>query len=493
MPKIRKYLIIGIALLIGLGVQVNNALALYSPTISQRVRIIKQHVQESQAQNGSKSILEEVENFKAYDRAKRAANRETGIPGDARAAQEMIMNTFNLIKPFDTIAMIFNFNYVNEEYISNCLRDEIWSLETLRDFVGTEMVKAYMLRDTYHGNLLTEDYIYLVTQIDLLRTYGSLPTIPILGTEITSNEYFFGEKPKGPNPLNLYSAVGIFDSSDPTGCPDGEFEAAINQFLNSGETLINTVGKNSLFSAEKWGDIWSMAKANARTRAKQWIRENQISVTVGGEEGGRPQSLIKGGGPDKFVGNIKTQLNIAKNMVGPVTPLFNLAYWVGAQALEGVGAIAECVFYQKPDKIDVGSLVQGGVFRNCNDEQYKQYLKCQEAEQKGEVLDEDENIRCDRYRNTQESLSITDYTDKQVKLIQENAEAKKEVETAFIYSISLDSVAEQNIYFVDDVLWDMNGHIQRSYEAVDKKAGEGIPTLFRKIERLAAKQCANKQ
>ena len=82
MHKIRKHLlIIGLTLLIGLTVQAENALALYSPKLSRQVSIIKQHVQDSQAQNGTESILEEIEQIKAYDRAKRASNKETGIAG----------------------------------------------------------------------------------------------------------------------------------------------------------------------------------------------------------------------------------------------------------------------------------------------------------------------------------------------------------------------------------------------------------------------------
>jgi len=68
----------------------------------------------------------------------------------------------------------------------------------------------------------------------------------------------------------------------------------------------------------------------------------------------------------------------------------------------------------------------------------------------------------------------------------------EDVENAFVYSITMDSVAEQNIYEIDQILWDMNKHIQRGYEAVDKEAGEGIPTLIREVEALS-KQCANKQ
>ena len=103
-----------------------------------------------------------------------------------------------------------------------------------------------------------------------------------------------------------------------------------------------------------------------------------------------------------------------------------------------------------------------------------------------------EGIRCDRFINTKQALSVTDKLDQQIALIRENRQTIEDVETAFIYSISLDSVAEQNIYQIDQILFDMNKNIERGYEAVDKEAGQGIPTLFKEVEKLAAKQCANK-
>ncbi|MBU0705727.1 hypothetical protein KJ657_02425 [Patescibacteria group bacterium] len=488
MHKIKRNFIIGLAVLIGLGIQAQSVFALYSPRLSQQVVVIRQHVQGSQEQNGTQSILEEVEQIKAYDKAKRAESRETGIAGDAKVAQGLVFDTTfaSLIQfPLDSIFMIFNYNAYNEEWISNCLRDEIWNLETLRDKVGSEMIKAYLLRDTYHGSLLMQDYDYLVTQLDLLRRYGSDPKAKIEATldgkavTINSNKYFFGEDPKGNPPLNYYSNVGVFSSSDATGCPDGEFEKAIEEVLNSWETLKGTVGGHSAFSAEKWSNIYAMAKANARAKAREWIRANQISLTIAGKEGGNPQSVIKGGGTDKFVGYWKTQWNILKNMVGVVTPFYDAATnYQPPSDTEDVGT--NCRFFNQAD----------GYFRVCNKEQIEQYEKCQDEEM---TKEESGIIKCDRFRNAAETISYADKINRQLALEREHETALEDVETAFTYSMSMDSVAEETIYFMDDVLWDMNNQIKRGYKAVNKAAGEGIPTLYREVEKLAAKQCANKQ
>lgn len=481
-PIKKRNFITVMAILIGLIVQSGSVYAIYSPRLSQQVGIIKQHLEGSKAQNGSNTIIEEIEQIKAYDQAKTQAFEETGISGEARVAQEYIFNTtydFLIQHPLDSIMMIFNFNGVNGEWISSCLRDDIWNLETVRDLVGAEMVKAYLLRDTFHGRLLQEDYKWLITHLDLLRKYGSDPTVQFQATDtsgkgvtVTSNKYFFGND----NAANYY--LNVFDfTTDPTGCPEGEFQEAFREVANSAKTLAVLSSGQGV----EWGDIWSMAKANARIRAREWIRANQISVTVGGEAGGRVQSLVKGGGWDRFVGNVGTQLRIAKNMVGPVTPWFDSSIYQPppstATANTGVGNEV-CRFYYHEDEL----------FRDCTENQIEQYEKCQDDEQTAIAS----GIRCERYRSAEEFISAGDKAQKQLALQADNAKTKKEVETAFIYSINLSSVAENNIYLMDEALWDMNQNIKRGYEAVDKEAGEGIPTLYREIATLAANQCPNK-
>ncbi|MBN2307224.1 hypothetical protein JXD20_04525 [Candidatus Peregrinibacteria bacterium] len=479
--RIKKKIIIGLLCIVGLTVYNNDALALYSPRLSQRVRLIQEHMMSSQAQTGGGTILEEVEQIKAYNRAKRELNEETGISGDASLTVETFLRAINPAAILDSLAMVFNYNYTNNEWISTCLRDDIWQLEELRNLVGAEMLKAYMLRDTYHGTLLSDDYKYLTTHINLLRMYGSDPDkeIPVLDNNdlvyITSSEYFFGEEAHGDPPLNYYSNVSNFLGYGRTACPEGEFDKAIEEVVNSAKTVYYTVGGNSAFSSAGWGSIWEMAQANARKRAAQWIRANQISLTLGGEEGGRLESLVKGGGPQKFWGNVKSQLQILENMVGPVTPLFEFAKWV----YSGSDRLTEnCVFYYP----------EGDVFRNCTSEQRQMQEECEDDE----AIASAKNINCDRFRNLTDVATFTEYAQEEEGREARNAQVKKEVKTAFIYNMTFDAVAEENIYFMDDIMWDMVNQIKRGYQGAGEEAGLGIPTLTREIEALTDRQCANR-
>lgn len=484
MPTIKKRLIItGLIGLIGFTFQVNSALAIYSPRLSQQAAVIRQHIRDSQAQNGKNTILEEVDQIIAYDKARREAFTETGISGDVRVAQDLIFNStlnFLIQHPFDSLMMAFNINAVNKEIVSSCLRDDIWTLESLRDKVGAEMLKAYMLRDTLHGALLMEDYGYLTTNLDLLRKYGSNPSAKIQATDksnkavtITSTKYFFGTDGTDPN---YYKNIPDW-ISDETGCPESEFQEAFREVVNSSKTLA-TLGSGG---ALDWSfrSIWSMAQANARIRAQQWIKANQLSLTVGGTVGGKTESLVKGGGLEKFVGDFKTQLQVAKNMVGPITPFYNIATNYKPPADANVAVGNNCRFFRQSD----------GFFQVCNTEQKAQWDACR----KDEITAKDKGIRCDRFRNAAESISIADKLNAQKKLEQENADALGDVENAFTYSITMDSVAEQNIYFMDEVLWDMNNNIKRGYELVGEKGGKSIPTLTTEIAALSARQCPNRQ
>ena len=483
MPIKKCLFIIGISLWISFSVQTKSACALYSPRLSQQVAIIREHMESSQMENGHGSVLGEIEYFKNYDKNEIAQGSETGISGNAQVAQDLVFDTTywqQLQNPFDSLMMAFQFNAFTGEFISPCLRDEIWQLEALRDAVGQEMIKAYMLRDIYHGDLLTEDYTYLVAQLDLLRKYGSQPnyyinaqTVEGQAITLTSNEYFFGTKPTGDDATNYY--ISVFPrTSEQIGCPSSEWDQAFEQVGRSWKTLSVLASGGGA----EWGNIWTMAKANARIRAQQWLRANQISLTLGGETGAQPQSLVKGGGWEKFVGNVKTQWKILENMIGPVTPLWNLAKWT---VTSRDTHISECVIYSPDDD----------KFRNCNPEQREQYLLCKNDPIAAEAAPH--NIRCDRFRNTEEIKSYAEKAGQQVALEDIRQNTINETKEAFVYHITLENVAEQNIYAIDTALWDMNGQIRRGYENVDANAGKGIPTLTDKLATFADKQCMNKQ
>ncbi len=481
---IKKYLITGMLVLGGLCLPIQGALALYSPVISQNVATIKSHILSSQAKNGTGTLLEAIKSIKSYNKVRREGGYASGISGEARVAQELILNQNYrevLQDPFASIWMVFNLNLYNKQFISNCLRNEIWGMEQLRDVVGQEMVKAYLMYDPVHGNLLKEDYLYIITEIDRLKKYGSDPNASIIakdakGKEIkmSSNQYFFNSPASDSGGTNMYTRK--YFKSDLTGCPEGEFEKSFEQVARSWETL-KTLGSGEgsfSFDGASWGSIWAMADANAKIRAKQWIQANQISLTLGEEEGANINSLVKGNGWDRFVGSAKTEIKIVENMVGLVTPLFDIKNWrTNGENKSG------CVYYLKEEN----------VYMDCQEYELKQWEQCKDDKTEAQKA----GINCDRYRNLNAVRSLGEVAAEQLNLIENNEAAKKEATTAFTYSINLDSVAEQSIIEIDRELLLMNATIQQSYEGLGEKGGSSLPSLIKEVSHVTQNQCVNKQ
>ncbi|MDH5596658.1 MAG: hypothetical protein OEY44_01025, partial [Candidatus Peregrinibacteria bacterium] len=182
---------------------------------------------------------------------------------------------------------------------------------------------------------------------------------------------------------------------------------------------------------------------------------------------------------DQFVGDVKTQLRVMRDLVGPVTPLWNLAIWDTTSATKDVKKVSRCVYYDS----------QSGNFRNCTQKQEKEYDECRDDREEAIA----KGIRCDRFRNTKEAISASQKAAAQLALQEENLQMHREAEQGLIYNLALDSVAENTIYDLDQILWETNKNIQRGYEDVHLAAGPGIPGITRKLEWLWARQCVNKQ
>ncbi len=478
MQNIKKHLIIGLTLLLSVGFHASSVHALYSPNISREVSKIKEHVLSAQAQNGDGDLLEIVSTIKTNNELKRQNNQAEGLSGSARVAQQMIIDqTYKSVieRPYDSLSMVFNLNGYNGQFISNCLRDEIWNLEALRDVVGQEMIKSYLLYDRQHGDLLKEDYLYLVSELDLLRKYGADPTAIIRGAtgeEMTSTEYFFNIKTDSEDKETVNMYTRKYFHSDLTGCPDGEFEQVFEQVARSWKTFsVLATGRGN---SAAWGDIWEMAQANAKVRARQWIQANQFSLTIGGTGGGDLQSLVNSHGWDKFVGNMKTQVEIAKQIVGPVTPLFDIKFYRPDELAEQSKG---CAVYYAED----------GFFRNCNESQLDHFYECKNNEEAAIAS----GINCSRFVDLNESRSLADYVSGELNAEAENEEALEEVTSAMVYAITLDSVNEQSLIGLHESLVEMNNMIQQGYEE-PKEGGESIPSMVREMKWLAARQCANR-
>jgi hypothetical protein len=517
-----KRSIIGLSLIIGLIIQVPSVFALYSSTISEKVNLIRQDVMTARQLNGVGTLLDAKEKVLAEDTERRKEYLATGIPAKASLAFARVIGdvvaglTIKLpYSALDPLFMIFNLLPSSDwEPISVCLRNDIWYLEDMRDLVGQEMVKAYLLFDEVNGDKLSDDYEYLKTQVKLLKKYGNHPEQPMAidGIGMTSSEYFFG----APSTLNSYidsfpseerktqiqnaehckdvckvvTCGPLMDEDDCedrceddcaigteitwSGCPEGEFLPAFEQVINSAKNL------KVAFTASNvdWGSIWEMAGARARRRAQEWIRANQITLTIGGEKGGNPISLLKGGGFSRFVGEFNTQMQIMKNMVGPLVPLFSWdIYDVGKE--EGDTVSYGCMYFYQDD----------GKYRACTPNQLLDYKDCQDDREAAVKS----GINCDKFANPKQMTTGLAIIKDQQNKAEEYQKTMDRAETAFTYNMELNSVGENNIILMDEVLSDINNIIMATNEEIGNDENTGLPTLYNKMNTAYKRQCENKE
>lgn len=464
--QIKRIIIVGI-LSIGLIIQPAMVHAIYSPTISKNVSTIKQHLISARQQNGTGSIEDAFQNIIEQNKLARERYKAEGLPLEFSIAQSLIYKDLfaNIIlKPLDDLFLIFNMIPSEKSFASKCLRDDIWALQNLRDAVIQEMLKAYLMYDRYHGDLLKKDYKWLITHINILKKHGNDPTSPILVTkpEKTSNQYLF----ESDGYINYYS-ITLQDG----GCPQGEFVPAFNEVWES----IQNVGVIARGSSVEWGSIWEMAESRARKRAAEWIKANQITLTIGGENGGSPQSLIKGGGWDRFKGQWNTQLRILKDMVGPLIPLFSWGIYSKAEE-EGETARYGCMYFSK----------DAGVYKACTPDQLLAYKECLKKE------GQSEGINCDLYKNPYQITSGTE----EIKALQlqadEHAKVIQRAETAYIYNVQLNSVGEETILAIDATMKGIDEAIRSSTEDVGNEDNKGLPNMYKNLKKFTDNYCGGK-
>jgi hypothetical protein len=445
--------------------------AFYSPIIAEKASSIKAHLRSAREQNGTGSVEDAVQNMIEQNKLAADRNEAQGLPPGVSVAQSLVLKDVLadiLLKPLDDLFLIFNLiPSASFSPASKCLRDDIWGLQNLRDAVVQEMIKSYLMYDRYHGDLLKKDYKWLVAHINILKKYGSKPMEPIRLLGKTANEYLFESK----SDVNYYS-ITITEG----GCPQSEFPPAFNEVWES----IQNVGVIASGSSVEWGSIWEMAEARARRRAAEWIKANQITLTIGGEEGGNPQSLIKGGGLDRFKGQWNTQLTILKNMVGPLVPLFSWSIYDKGD--EGKTIIPDgCMyFYQDP-----------GVYRACTVDQLLNYKKCQDEDKKNEENKDKEKtnlkINCGLYKNPKKISTGLEKIQTQLLKAREHQETVQRAETAYIYNVQLNSVGENAIKAIAEHLGNINGHIRAGFEA--EGDSESLPTIYNNLKDFTNKYC----
>ncbi len=472
--QITKRIIIGLTLCFGLIVQTANVHAIYSPTISKRVSIIKQHVRTAREHNGSGSITAAIKSVKAQDDERAKEGKSRALPVEATLAIPRVLGDMftDLIKaPLDPIYMIFNIIPSTGAVVSTCLRNDIWILEDLRDVVVQEMIKAYLMMDSNNGDLLSNDYEYLRYYIGYLKEYGHRPQYPKPNPgdtiPITSSERLFGSK----SSINYYSIT--FPTGE--GCPESDFVEAFDEVKQS----LITLKTLSSGSGSDWGSILVMAKANARRRAEEWIKANQITLTLGGEAGGNPQSLIKGDSWNVFVGQFKTQKQILKNMIGPLTPLFSWGiYSRGEEPDEEISY--GCMYYY----------ADAGVFRACTVEQLKDYKICQSDDP--DDKEEQSKIDCDKFRNPTQVITPVETVENYQAQASRHQKSITSTERSLKYNTTLNNMSEQGLIEMDRVMWEINKEIGRSFEADGDEAGKGLPYLYSQLKTFIQNHCGGK-
>lgn len=477
--------------------------ALYSPTISNRVDQIREHVRVAQEQNGLGSLMEVSQTIVSQYEAKRELGQPSGIPGLAKEAQKKIIQQAvlqSVKEPLDGLFMAFNIlPSQGGGVISNCLRNDLWALESLKDVVGEEMVKAYLLSNVLSGDQLSADYDYLVYQIGLLKRFGKDPDAPIAITieeegkekqvEMSMRQYLFGSED------SVYYYALSFPSEQ--GCPEGEFEQALVKVKNSAKTLATLGGGQG--QNWNWGSLWEMAEIRAKQRASQWFAANQIALTLGGGQGGRQNSLFRNNGWDQRVAEAKTQIRILKNLLGPIAAPFSLDLYENIDGVAYVGGEHSCVYYEPTsEKYYPCTDAQAEAFQFCK-------LSLKEAKDEGKV-DKDagawrqtrqlkalkEASGCHRFADPNAQGATLDYW-AQVEAEEKEGELRLENELrAFRYHLQLEDVGEESLESFAGALVSLDHQIKRGIESSGSpEADPGLPAFQDYMQTMMNRHCPN--
>ncbi len=392
---------------------INSVSAFYSPLASQTARSAKDHIKESRRVNGKGDLAIVVDNLLKKDSENRKLNKTVAIKTEAaealtKVASHILEELF--LAPLDSITMIFNYILSENSYISMCLRDDIWMLESLKDMTAKEGIKAYMLGDSTNGNILFDDYDKLRLIIRLLKKYGNRPHEKNIETGI-DEELIVKEKDKTikelfyfSNDADYYYTDASYDGKE-VGCP-GEFMPAIKEIVNAYDGLSTTITTGG----EGWGDLAATAKRRGEKKAAAWIEKNQIKVSIKGEKGGNPmsvsakdikQSIIKNGNKNlaKITGVQKSNLETAKSLIGIPAKSFTWDKWRSKIETEkGIDLTSNIdttsnefwirvdslfeknTFWEKScaiDNADIKKLKEeGGNMSKCTEEQLEAYMEC---------------------------------------------------------------------------------------------------------------------
>lgn len=266
--------------------QAPNTYAMFSPKISASVFLIKKDIREARMQNGVGSFLNAYEKVTEENKALKARGEPYSDPpssfltAKANIGEVIADNFFNAF--YDDWSLLVNRWWGTNEWITDCLRDDIWELKALQEEIVNELLKAALLWDSLNIDVLLRDYKWLDGKIkDLKENYKDTE----LWFESGQSNYYVH-------------------------CPYGEFNKAILDLKKSWDRFVDSFGFGKL-QLGSLAEIADVAGQRARLRAARWIAENQIQFTLGGEQGASRRSLFSGPGLEGMVADLKTELQFA--------------------------------------------------------------------------------------------------------------------------------------------------------------------------------------
>lgn len=373
-----------------------------------------------------------------------------------------------MIAPMDSITMIFGFILSEGNYVSSCLRDDIWMLEELGYYAFRESTKSFIMADDEMGRELWNDYNKIRKLVKFLKKNGNDPKKEIIdgGTTKTVKQILYGVDSTD---IAYFYVDAPFDESE-DGCP-GEFYPAIKQIVDTFKTLDDS------FNAGEtgWGDLMAVAEARGKKKADDWIKKNQFTFTLGGEKGGNSTSLYSQNGRSKLLGTLKTNLTELNVIIGPVTPLFNWELYetIGEAIAIGFGADEEIL----KDNLTEDDIKDNCAFYTNNNT----FIKCNEDE-----LAEFKAGTCDRCRPMVDSNNAIQALDQFSLDVEEHEEKKTNIKRTFYYNLSLVDVANSVLIEFDDELFSINEEIKNAF---DEKSGKTLPSLKKNIGAIEKKHC----
>ncbi|MBI5411615.1 hypothetical protein HZA43_00375 [Candidatus Peregrinibacteria bacterium] len=250
-----------------LQLAVPTAHAIYSPVLYKHVQLAKTHLKASRVKNGAGTAAN------AWDKWRKHVDQQAkSDPWYARVSPPNFVDAVATIKGDislaleDAVASFQNlFGFAVGSSISACIRNDIYEMEDTAVAVGDEMVRTGILFDDANYILLKQDYVQLRYDINFLRNN------------------FDDEKNLFPDGGENYYLSGQ--------CPAQEWNKAIESFIKDFDYFVQSI--ENVGSGDAWGSILEMAEKRGKRQGEDWIKKNQLKVTLGGENGASDKSLIK--------------------------------------------------------------------------------------------------------------------------------------------------------------------------------------------------------